>query len=70
MRIIWRRKSKEKEKQVRANNDAASPCNFLFNSLFILLDLAIDFAIFTMWLQMYGWTLDRLIDGIIDRQTE
>ena len=57
-----------KEKQVRANNDAAFQCNFLFNILFhfmddlfllnctidfelISLDFAMDFEIFTMWLQ-------------------
>ena len=34
-----------------------------------LLDFAIDFAIFTMWLQLYGWT-DGLTDGQNDRQTD
>ena len=31
----------------------------------ILLDFAVDFAIFTMWLQIYGWT-----DGQNDGQTD
>ena len=35
----------------------------------ISLDFAIDFAIFTMWLQTYGW-MDRQMDRIIERQTD
>ena len=35
----------------------------------ILLDFAIDFAIFTMWLQTYGWT-DGQTDGQNDGQTD
>ena len=34
-----------------------------------LLDFAIDFAIFTMWLQSYGWT-DGQTNGQNDRQTD
>ena len=65
--------------QVCTNNDAAFQCNFLFNIFLILwvifdfqlisIDFAIDFAIFTMWLQMYGW-IDGQTDGQNTEQTD
>ena len=41
---------------------------YFFYSL-ISLDFAIDFAIFTMWLQACGWT-DGQTDGLNNEQTD
>ena len=45
------------------------PLNCTIDFQLISLDFAIDFAIFTMWLQTYGWT-DRQTDGQNNRQTD
>ena len=67
-----------RQKQVCTNNDAAFPCNFLFNIFFILwmssvsivqIDFAIDFAIFTIWLLTYIW-MDGQTDGQSNGQTD
>ena len=42
--------------------------NFTIDFQLILLDFAIDFAIFTMWLQTYGW-MDGQTDGQNNGQT-
>ena len=42
---------------------------FTIDLKLISLDFAIDFAIFTMWLQTYGWT-DRQTDGQNNGQTD
>ena len=45
------------------------PLNCSIDFQLISLDFSIDFAIFTMWLQTYGW-MDRPMDRIMERQTE
>ena len=51
------------------NNNATFPCIFLFNIFFILHNFAMDFAVFTMWLQMDGLT-GKWMDQWMDRPME
>ena len=45
------------------------PLNCTIDFQLISLDFAIDFAIFTMWLQTYGW-MDGQTDGQNNGQTD